>query len=142
MRARVTGKDAEVSDWSNPRLLRSVVTGVRLGGATIKYVTIAAVSLLFLAVVFGIFAYFLLKVRKLRRELFGKEMKEAKASVEEGFAEIRKDLIEELRLIEVGAQGGKLSTSQLERKEHILREIHNIEKNIEKELGDVEKLRD
>ncbi|MBU6415103.1 hypothetical protein KGQ34_02590, partial [Patescibacteria group bacterium] len=79
---------------------------------------------------------FLWKVKRLNSVLLAKEIREAESSVREGFSELRRDILEELRLLE--SSGKTLSAEEISRKEHILRELELIQKNTEREISDID----
>lgn len=135
-RAQVGGA---VSGWSNPRIIRSVVTGVNFFGMNIRYVVIAAVSLIFLLTV-GILALsFHRKVNRLKRGLMEKQLKETEERFHKGFSEIRKDLMDQLKNLAVNSQGRSLTPEEIERRDHILRELEELEKGLEHDIGDISK---
>jgi len=138
VRAEIDNPGDIVSEWSNPRLIRSVITAMSFGGIQIKYITITLIVFSILAIVCGTFIYFVIRVRRIKKVLLRKQVKDAGVAISHGFAEIRQDLIEELRAFEKEIDGKGMTAEQLARKERIFREIENIEKNIEKEVEDIE----
>jgi len=136
VRARIMKDGDAVSGWSNPRIFKVIATGVTIGGVNIKFTFLSL--LLVILLVAGIFTiwYFLWKVKKLKSRLVTKEIREAKQSIGEGFAELRRDLLDELKLLEPSHK--RLSLEEFTRKEHILRELDLLEKNMEKEISDIE----
>ncbi len=69
--ARAQIKD-QISDWSNPRVIRSIATGVDIFGLKVRYVVIAVILLVFFALLGLILTYFLHRIRKLKRGFFEK----------------------------------------------------------------------
>lgn len=125
----VFGND-KVSEWSNPRVFKVIVSGVTIGGVNIKFASLVLIIVIILVVGMGIFFYFMGKVRHLNSVLLSKEIREAQGSIREGFSELRRDLLEELRLLE--SSGTTLSADEISRKDHILRELELLQKNMER----------
>lgn len=130
---------AEVSDWSNPRVIRSIVTGVTFLGFTVRYVVIAAILFAFLFIIAAIFFYFLRRIRRFKEQLFATQLHETQDRYRKGFAEIRKDLMDELKLLSANAQGRPLTPEELERKDHILRELDELEQTLSQDMGNIGK---
>ncbi len=128
---------ALVSGWANPRVVRSVVTGVSIFGLSIRYVVIAAVSLLFLLTVVVIYLYFRRKIRGLERGAMEKELRETEARFHRGFAEIRKDLMDQLKDLAANSEGRSLTSGEIEKRDHILRELEELEQGLEHDVGDI-----
>ena len=129
----------QVSGESNPRVIQSIVTGVNLFGWNIRYVAIAAVILVFLAVIAFIFFYFRRKIARLRRGLMAKQLHETEDRFHRGFAEIRKDLMDQLKDLAVNSQGRPLTTEEIEKRDHVLRELEELEMNLEHDVTDIGK---
>ena len=126
-----------VSGWSNPRVVRSVVTGVNIFGLNIRYVAIALVAFLFLGVIAFLLVYFRRKIQKLQKGLIEKQLRETEERFHKGFAEIRKDLMDQLKDLAINSQGRSLTPNEIEKRDHILREIEEMEKNLEHDIGDI-----
>ena len=136
MRARVV-EDANVtSQWSNPRVFKVIVTGITIGGVNIKFAILVLTLVMVLMLSAAIIWYFSIRITKLNARLVAKEIGEAKDSVRDGLSEIRRDLLDELRII--GSSGKHLSSDELARKEHLLREIDKLESTVEREIQDIE----
>lgn len=135
VRSRLLIDKNMVSEWSNPRVFKVIITGITLGNVNIKFafLTLIIITLLLFGVI-GL-AYFIWRVKRLKTMLVTKEISEAQESVREGLGELRKDLLDELRIL--GYSGKKLSGKELVRKEHILRELEKIEHNMEREIQDI-----
>ncbi len=135
VRARLLNGE-EFSSWSNPRLFKVVISGITLGGWNIKFATLTLVIVLllllggFLAVIFGF------RIRSLKSALIAKEVREAQDSLRSGVSELKQDVLDELKLL--NSRRG-LSADKLSRKEHLLRELERIERQIEREIGDIER---
>ena len=54
----------------------------------------------------------------------------------EGFAAMRENLLNELKML--AAKNNSLSPEEVSRRENILRELDMVEKNVEREIRDVE----
>lgn len=136
VRARVLGEKDQVSEWSNPRVFKAIQTGITIGGVNVKFAALSFVIIVLLIFGAAVSWYFMMRVRQLKAALVAKEIREARETVQEGLAEIRRDLMEELRLLE--SRSRKLSPEDLARKEHILRELDSLERNMAREIGDIE----
>lgn len=139
VRARIM-KDGTVSEWSNPRLVRAVVSGFNVGSFQVKYVSIALILVAILGLGIALSIYFAHRIRKLRKQLLEKETDEVRHKIIEGFDEIRSDILSELQGLESRQGERQLNASEIARREHLLKELHTIQDNIEKEVRDVEKL--
>lgn len=128
--------DKEFSAWSNPRLFKVVISGVTLGGWNIKFATLTLliVALLIfggvLALVFG------LRIRSLKSALITKEVREAQDSVRTGVAELKQEVLDELKSLN---SKRALSADKLSRRDHLFRELERIEHQIERDIGDIDK---
>lgn len=130
---------SQISGWSNPRVIRSIVTGVNIFGLSIRYVVIVIIALLVLAVIAFIFFYFRRKISMLQRGLVEKQLKETEDRFHRGFAEIRKDLMDQLKDLAINAQGRSLTPEEIDKRDHVLRELEEMEKNLEHDIGDISK---
>lgn len=137
VRARLVTSSGMSSEWSNPRVFRAVVTGITIGGVNITFISLSLFIVLLLMLGVGVVVYYSLRVRRLTGALVAKEIREARDSVHGGISEIRKDILDEIRLLESSTR--PLSGEALTRKEHLLRELENLEKTIEAEISDIER---
>lgn len=139
IRARSTQHDM-ASDWSEPKVITSIVTGLGFGRFSITYA--AAAGILIAVLIFGgtVFAYLAIRVNRVRRQLLKKEMHEAHRKITEGFHAVRANIIDELRSVEEEAKNGNLSADVLARREKLLMELHTLEEDLEREVEDAEKL--
>ncbi len=128
---------ALVSGESNPRVIRSVVNGVSIFGWNVRYVVIAGVVSAFLAVFVFLFVYFRRKIRALQKGLLEKQLRETEDRFHRGFTEIRKDLMDQLKDLAAGTSGRPLTPDEISKRDHILREIEEIEKNLEHDVTDI-----
>jgi len=138
VRVRENLANGKFSDWSNPRIIKVLVNGVVIGGIGIKFAALALIIIILLILSGFIFSYFHIRVKRLNEIIVKKEMKEAHESVRDGIAEIRKDLLDELKLLNMS--GKVVSNEEGQRKEHILRELDRIEREMNKEIEDIEKV--
>lgn len=126
-----------LSSWSNPRVIRSVVTGVNIFGLQIRYVVIAGVIFIFLAIIAGIFIYFKRKIRRLKRGLLERQIKDTEERFHRGFAEIRQDLMNQLKELAINSQGRPLTAEEVDKRDKVLRELEEMEKNLEHDVSDI-----
>ncbi len=148
-RARVLGNAP--SEWSNPKIIRSVVSGFFLGSIKIKYlpVIIVLVSLFIIGIILLI--YSLLRVKTIERlelerqieqktkafekSLHEKEMEAVVTLVEENFTDIRRKITEELAHLEKQlSERGVLSNEEQEHRNSLLAQLHDAEETIEKKI--------
>lgn len=136
VRVRTVTSSGMNSEWSNPRVFKAVATGITIGGVNIRFAFLSFFIVVLLITGIAVVAYFSWRVRRLKGVLVAKEIREVRDSVRGGISEIRKDLLEELRLLESSQR--PISGEALARKEHLLRELENLEKTIEGEISDIE----
>lgn len=151
VRSRILGDPP--SDWSNPRIITSRVTGFVFGSIKVRYLPIiATISILLLGAVL-LLGYALVRVRTVRelsrqaelkqktevleRSLREKERHEVEALVEENFAELRREIAEELEHFEARARSGKLSRVEAEHREELMRRLRRVEAEIERKLREI-----
>ena len=115
---------SETSQWSNSRVFKSIVTGITIGGVNVKFAFLSFIIIFLLLSGAAVVSYFILRVRRLKSDLVSKEIHEAHESVREGMSHIRDDLI-----------GDK---EQPSKKEHLVRELDRLEKEMEREISDIE----
>lgn len=132
----VDSKDKDkVSEWSNQRVFKVIVTGVTIGGVNIKFAGLTLVIVVLLISGVFIILYFKNRVRRLKEAILSKEVGEAQESVREGFTQLRQNLLDELQLLESRKD---LSKEELVRKEQALRNLEGLEHNLHKEIKDIE----
>ena len=124
-----------VSEWSNPRVFKAVVNGITIGGINIKFAALSLVIILLLILGIVSVLYFTNRVSRLKAVLLNKEIREAQEAARKGFSEMRQNLLDELKLLE---SRKNLSVGELERKTHLLRDLENLERGVEKEIEDIE----
>lgn len=152
VRARTLGEPP--SDWSNPRIITSRVSGFVIGSLKIRYLPIVLIFLVMLSGAFGLLLYSFLRVRTVRRLELEREMaektgalekalrekeKEAAASlVEENFAEIKRSIMEELLHYDKKfAEKGEFTKEEAAHRTELLRELNRIENAIAKKLKEI-----
>jgi hypothetical protein len=133
-RARLVVGDTN-SDWSNPRIFKVVISGMTIAGVNFRFATITLLIVLLLLVGGGVIFFFSIRIRKLRRALVVKEVHEAQESVRTGLAALKNEMLDELKLL-TSSRG--LSADKLSRRDHLLHELERIEREIEREIGDIE----
>lgn len=130
---------AQVSGSSNPRIIRSIVTGIDIFGFQIRYVVIAIVVIIFLAILGVVFFYFRRKIKNLQRGLMEKQLRETEDRFHKGFAEIRQDLMNQLKDLASNSQGRPMTADEIEKRDHVLRELEDMERNLDHDIGDIGK---
>jgi hypothetical protein len=141
VRARVVDGD-NVSEWSNPRIVRAISTGLIIGGVTIKFSVLVFVIIVLLVVgalgalyysrrVKAVIAWHEAALREKEREVLETEM-------EHEFYEIRQKIMRELEHLEKKIEDGKFTDEEkkesLERREELLRELKESERSLEKKI--------
>lgn len=142
------------SDWSNPRIIRSVVSGFVFGSLKVRYVPIAAVLLFLTLFSVSLFTYVIIRVRNLKnlerekvllekaasleKALHEKEKQVFEAAVGQDFSELRRRIMEELEHLDRKVRdGGFLSREESEHREKLLRELREAEESIHKKLKEM-----
>lgn len=152
VRAR-TLRGTSISDWSNPRIIRSVVSGFLFGSIKIRYVPIILFLLLILAGGIALFVYSVLRIRKIQRLVFEQETRQktealerkvrekeheaTQARLEQDFDELRESIMTELEHLGRKRDGGRLSREEENHREKLLRDLRECEEGIEKRLNDM-----
>jgi len=124
-----------ISEWSNPRVFKVIVNGITIGGISIKFATLSLIIFILLILCAVAVSYFSYRVSRLKVALLDKEISEAQQSAHKSFSEMRQNMLEELRLLE---SRKRLSAEEIERKAHLLRDLENMERDLEKEIKDIE----
>lgn len=122
VRARLV-EGERVSEWSNPRVIKAIATGVTLGGITIKFTFLIILFVLAISVIL----YLLFRVRRETREKTG-------AMIEQDFSELKRDIMEELKHL---ASKRELSKEEQEHRDKLLRDLEHVEREIGRKLKDV-----
>ncbi|PIT92763.1 MAG: hypothetical protein COU08_00745 [Candidatus Harrisonbacteria bacterium CG10_big_fil_rev_8_21_14_0_10_42_17] len=129
----------EVSERSNPRVVRSVVTGINIFGYQVKYVVLAGLFLLVFLLVMAIFFYFIRKIGKLKRGLFAHQLHETEDRVRENLSSIRKELMAELQELANNTQGKQLDSDEVQKRDRILRRLEDLERDVDRDIDSLEK---
>lgn len=153
-RARIVDGDI-ISDWSNPRIVRSIISGFNIGSLQIKYLPIFIVLVLLFAAGFALLLYSFIRARNikyadraqaiekkaedLKRQLRDRELQSAKDSIEKSFADLRKDLLDELEHLERRSKDGALTKEEEDYRETMLRQLRHVEDDVEKQIKDLTK---
>lgn len=154
VRGRAIGKDNLPSDWSNPRIIRSVVSGFSVGSLKIKYLPIIVVLSLIFLLGLGLLIYSLSRVRNIQRlelerkleektqalekTLREKEQEIAKIAVEQEFTDLRKEILEELDHFKKRRKGGeKLTMEEEEHYDNLLRRLRRAQEDVEKQISKI-----
>lgn len=152
VRARIA--DDPPSDWSTPRIIRSVVSGFVVGSVRIKYAPVIIVLAVLLAASAALFGYSVIRVRTVRRLDYENQMKERAASlerelhekerriagtlVEENFSELKRKINEELDHLEEKARKGEsLSNDEAAHRHDLLRQLRETEERIEQKIKEI-----
>jgi len=110
----------QISDWSNPRVIQSTVTGVHIFGFNVRYVVIAFIVALFLALIVSLFIYSLNKIQKAKLNFFKKQINETETRFHRGVTDIRKDIVEK------------------ESGDRVLKDLEKLEKEFDENIEDIE----
>jgi hypothetical protein len=118
-------------------------TAFQFGSSRISYKLIFSliISLLFLIIIVMLF-YISLSAQKIREKstLFKKEVGEIEDAVHRGFMVLHREINREFKLLEELNAKKPLSANEREYREHLMSDLKKIERHIEKEIIDVEKL--
>ena len=130
-----TNDQNKVSQWSAPRTFKVVISGIMIGGFNVKFSDLSLVIIILLIGGIFLILYSNSRIRRLKAVILNKEIKEASESIHEEFVELEQSLRDELKLLELRQNP---SPEDLERKEQVIRNIENLEKNIQKDIQYVE----
>ncbi|MCH7882885.1 hypothetical protein IIA95_00480, partial [Patescibacteria group bacterium] len=152
VRARVINNPG-ISDWSNPRIIRSVVSGFLFGSIKIRYVPIILLLIFILALGIALFVYSVLRIRKIQRLVFEQETRQktealeqkvrekeheaTQAHLEQDFNELRESIMEELEHLEKRHGGKRLSAEEENHREKLFKDLRECEEKIEKRLNNM-----
>lgn len=149
VRARTFGNSP--SDWSIPRIIRSVVSGFVIGGITVKYMPVVSVLLVLFLSGLVLLVYAFVRVRTVRRMAAEREIKTKTegleealrekdrqifaSRIEENFSAIRKKIMEELEHLETKTRGRRALSSEEEgHRAELLAKLREAEEEIEKKV--------
>lgn len=152
VRARIAS-GSQISDWSNPRIVRSIISGFTVGAIKIKYLPVAIALALLFAVGFALLIYAFIRARKikyadratemerkaedLRWQLRNRELRSAKDLVEKNFSDLRRDLLGELEHLERRSKDGALTKAEEAHRENMSRQLRHMEEDIKKQIKDL-----
>ncbi|MCH7882882.1 hypothetical protein IIA95_00465 [Patescibacteria group bacterium] len=122
VRARVIEAE-RTSLWSNPRIIKSIITGVTIGRVNIRFSAIAFLLMIAAGVIF----YLFFRMRQVAREKTGLQ-------IEQDFSELRRNVAEELRHL---ARKRSLSKEEEEHRDKLLRDLEHVEREINRRLKDI-----
>lgn len=160
VRARVVESTGQASDWSNPRVIKAIQTGIIIGGITVKFAALIFALLLILSIGTALIIYFSWRVKRLRarvtylrtrqlekelaektaaleRALLEKGKEVASTVVEEGFEELKQSILGEIEHLEKRADGRPLTAEEEEHKKLLLAKLKEIEEKIERKIKEV-----
>ncbi|MCH7883486.1 hypothetical protein IIA95_03685 [Patescibacteria group bacterium] len=141
VRARVAESSGAVSTWSNPRIFKVIVTGITIGGVTIKFALLTFIIIILLIVGAAGAWYYMTRARRMKEEfqvaLRKKELESVGAVIDQNFAELRAKITQELEHIEKRLKDGKLNEEEKEHREHLLRGLKEVEEAIEKKVKNI-----
>lgn len=113
-------EEGRSAECSNPRVIKAIVSGLVLGGVTVKFTFIFL--LLFLAGC--VIVYLLWRIRREARA-------RTEVEIQQDFSELRRDVTEELKHLE---NKRELSQEEKEHRDKLLRELEQTERGIERRL--------
>lgn len=135
VRVRIIESTGITSKWSNPRALEAIVTGVVIGGVTIKFAFL--LFLLFTVIVVSsiLILYFFFRMKRVVRD---KEMQAMGAVVERNFTKLRRNTFDELEHLEQKLKRfEKLTEEEEGHRTRLLREFREAEDEIEDKMKDL-----
>lgn len=119
-------------------------TAIQFGGSRIsREMLFAGIMIIALVIVVGLIAYIIYHGYHIRRrnKRFRKEIREVEEVVRHDFTVLRQDIGEELKFIGKLKMSRALSEKEKVLEERLLRDMDRIERQIDKEILDVEKLK-
>lgn len=128
------------SNWSNPRIIQSKVTGFIFGNLKIKYLPIVVTLLILIIFSVVLLLYSLIKARNIKQlaleeKLREKEKQSSQIIIERDFADIRRKIVEELEHLDGRAKKGSLSQKEQEHHNELMKQLYQTEEEIKKNLG-------
>ncbi len=139
------------SDWSNPRIIISYVSGFAIGSLKIKYVPVVLGLSGFFLIGLGLFLYSSLRIKVIKKveseqrarlekedlenKLRVKNKEVASMQVEGEFSSLRRNIMEEISHFDDKKRfGEELTKEESEHHEQLLRDLNQIEVSIENKL--------
>lgn len=151
LRARVA-RDPP-SDWSNPRLIQSRVTGFIFGSLKLRYLPVVVTIMVLTLGAAALLGYSFLRLKRVKRleaeretrektgalekALRDKEKEVALSAVGQSFHELRGSIREELDHFEERAKEGGLSKEEAEHRQELLRRLEQLEESIGKKVKEI-----
>lgn len=137
VRARVA--NGSPSDWSNPRIIQSAVSGFIIGTLKIKFVPIVLVlgMLFFVALALLVYAFFkahAVRRRALEAQLLEKDKRLAATLVEQNFSALRRKMTVELSHRDETGQSDAHSPVEDDHRAELLKELDEVEEKIEQQV--------
>ncbi len=133
--ARAKDERGAISDSSQEKEIKIVLSGVMIGPLLITFWQLAFILLLAI-IIFIILLLILLYRRREENKAINKEVKEAKLSLRKAFKELRKDLEKKIEYFD--SKPG-LSVKERKIRDSVFETLKNSEKTVEKEIKDIEK---
>jgi hypothetical protein len=123
--ARVRMVEGEyTSEWSNPRMFKTVSSSITLGKVNIKFTALSLIIVILLLIGISAGGFFLWKIHRLNAVILVKEVREAESSVRGGISELRNDVLDELKSFVESDKG--LTSNEFMKKEYILRKLDRL----------------
>ena len=116
-------------------------TAIQFGASRLSYEIIYLVGLIIflciIVILIGFIVYHAHRGRK-KHKIFWKEVIEAEESIRRGFAVLKRDIEAELMVIRKAKMSNALLETERQKEEILLRDLEMIQKNISKEVWDIE----
>ncbi len=142
----VQGKVDDQMSPPSPQVKMTVKSiAIQFGSSRLSYETIylgVIILLLIVVVILTVNMFRHWRKATKRQGRFLKEVREAEVAVHQGFAVLRRDIEAEIAAIGKIKMSKKLLEKEKAREEHLLRDLEEVERHIDKEIWDVEKLGD
>ncbi len=118
-------------------------TALQIGSSRVSYETLLSLIIGVLFIIISILIFYAglyaKKIRKKNRQ-FKKEVREIEDAVHKGFMMLHREIGKELKLVERMSSQKLLSERESNYREHLMNDLKRIERHIEKEIMDVERL--
>ncbi len=116
-------------------------TAIQFGSSRLDYETLYLIAIFFMTIaIIGLLVFmgFHYYYGRKKRKLFLKEIATAEESIHNGFASLRKDLEEELAIVQRASLKRPLSTEEKQREKHLMGDLETLQKYIGKEFKYIE----
>lgn len=142
VRARIIESSGATSAWSNPRLIKAVITGFVIGGVTVKFAFLVFLLVVVLFVSGVLVFYFFSRSKSFKKQAeilkSEKEHQAAESVIEHNFDDLRRSILEELNHLELKIRvSGGLSAEEEEHRAKLLRDFRHAEEEITRKLKDI-----